>query len=1445
MEQETTTQAKPSSNVPKIGEFLQSCNKYFNDIVPEHIQQNRNLDDLFTDPTFPPNLNSLLSMKEDGTFIDQVNGAELAKNINADDIEWRRVSEVFKQFAIFEDLIEVSDIKQGGLTNCYFLSAVAALTEFPEMVLHKFVSKDPSKVGYYEIILFLDGKWQKVFVDDYFPFKKGTDEFAFSRTNGSEIWVILLEKAWAKVNGGYSNISTGSVSDPLQALTGFPVQTIDLSMLKRDDLWTQVVQADLSDKIMCTETRDEDTTEAKGLVKGHTYSLISAQQKKHNNDVIQLIKLLNPWGTKEWNGDWGDDSDKWDEETTKYYEKLTKADGMFFMAAQDYHMYFSYLHVARAMYNTHVKSYIIDERISKYAQVFKFSLAQESQVSLAVIFRSWRFHRNLQNINRPFSLVVAKVDDEGKVISVDGDFSSEKNIEFNKPLSPGNYFVWLCNPLPEPKDQPFEYIFRICCADLQVEYCGIDKDISFLKDLIISHRQVLTAQELGQEKGKPKKLNDFKIYPYKNLKNAGLDIMVGLNGRAKPITVRMSANFDPKYSFLFEEQGPNAVHNIASEDGIAVIACRVWDTLVPMKFVHTAKPGTTATPRPAREATLSKLVENLDTFEYLIPGAAELKISTKFNKLNAEGNYTFKNLEECSSKITKKIIKKLKQNEHLYQQISDSEFLLKAQPGDESDTRLYLSIKVAHDGRYLGLIDEFGKYCGIGGFTYQPDEDYYIGEWRDGRRHGQGKYYNAQGQQVYKGGYWKNMRNGKGLYRDGSTVYEGDFKADSYNGIGVQKTPMIVYKGQFENGVKHGVGVEYDIKTRSIYFIEYRHNSSLRTDPNVPVEYFEKFKNSLLDPTAYLDYVTERIKLIPIVSMQEKHYRKRENDKMLLLQERPNNRFLVEIYLELCQDYYDYPITITHGNEFDEIRTKKENPDFARHVKSLDLYVFNCPSKQLKYIFDGQKNIIFCQSTSLKYYFFKNGEHVITSEGSDITSPCEVIYNWPYKGSWKGQLNENGNLDGNGLFSYWGRDSVAPVSYSNNQVSDVQDEISRQEKIAELQKLFFDLPLTGTITETTEYCTRRFDKYLEHNKEIAGSNVQERNTWTYSNAQDLINTLITNIPFVDFVQIENTEITSPIDQEINLSLFNDHKLNIQLKFEDEIKEKAQSEEKQSQRIVKFNINGQIHDVFVFGTEESPEGNISAIATRAKTLDRTMGMKYCTTAPEFAKKNLYYFGDLDSQGRKTLAGSQHYEEDTVAWSGYYWDNNRRGPGAVDSQLVAFCSNDIPISISLINKAKGVVKIKEPEKYFPEELQALFPDKFEEYVGYFRNMMDLSIQDHSFNTSLYWGSKYVLNGFYIGQLNFARQAHGRGMIIYNNFDKGVFIGTWLSGMRHGNGVQIVDGQPIPDVYFLDRPADMFKKAENSLLQFSQDGFYDPQGIAELRQVSDIVKEAEKYF
>jgi hypothetical protein len=69
-----------------------------------------------------------------------------------------------------------------------------------------------------------------VVIDDYLPVDplSGSLAFAHSELKGLEIWICLIEKAWAKLHGSYAAIISSSSDKVYPHLTNKPTIYIDL-----------------------------------------------------------------------------------------------------------------------------------------------------------------------------------------------------------------------------------------------------------------------------------------------------------------------------------------------------------------------------------------------------------------------------------------------------------------------------------------------------------------------------------------------------------------------------------------------------------------------------------------------------------------------------------------------------------------------------------------------------------------------------------------------------------------------------------------------------------------------------------------------------------------------------------------------------------------------------------------------------------------------------------------------------------------------------------------------------------------------------------------------------------------------------------------------------------------------------------------------------------------
>ncbi|XP_069952528.1 calpain-B isoform X3 [Cherax quadricarinatus] len=168
---------------------------------------------LYEDPEFPPNDYSIA-----------FNGVTRRSYV------WKRPHEVIENPRFFIDGATRFDIQQGELGDCWLLAAVSNLTLNPQL-FHVVVPRDQGFVEFYAGIFHFKfwqyGKWQEVVVDDMLPTYNNQLVFMHSKTK-NEFWCALLEKAYAKVYGGYEALRGGNINESMVDLTGGVVEMIDL-----------------------------------------------------------------------------------------------------------------------------------------------------------------------------------------------------------------------------------------------------------------------------------------------------------------------------------------------------------------------------------------------------------------------------------------------------------------------------------------------------------------------------------------------------------------------------------------------------------------------------------------------------------------------------------------------------------------------------------------------------------------------------------------------------------------------------------------------------------------------------------------------------------------------------------------------------------------------------------------------------------------------------------------------------------------------------------------------------------------------------------------------------------------------------------------------------------------------------------------------------------------
>jgi calpain-15 len=411
---------------------------------------------LFEDPNFPPNANSLLGLDSNGKPIDSKAYNEKARNINTSEVGFARAKDIFgDKYKLFSEKIEMDDVIQGKLGDCYFLSSVANLCKFPSLIMKLFKTKEKNADGFYEILLYIDGRPQIVIVDDYLPVDKRTKRPVYAQSKGNEIWVMLLEKAWAKVNGGYANIISGLPCEALEFLTGLGSLSYDTENMDADDIneyKNEIVKnvqiADQNNCLISCSTSSNPQIEKVGLVEGHAYTLISFTQiTTSQGKKVYLFKIRNPWSQGEWNGDWSDKSSLWDSKAKSQVQFQNKEDGVFFMSDTDFFKYFTHVEICYILYDSISVTYTIEgEENLKDASVFNIQTEGEGFLSVSVLRKSWRANRELRDKILPTHISIVKYDPKPKnrlktFSDYNGTFESFQTCALNVKVVKGNYLI--------------------------------------------------------------------------------------------------------------------------------------------------------------------------------------------------------------------------------------------------------------------------------------------------------------------------------------------------------------------------------------------------------------------------------------------------------------------------------------------------------------------------------------------------------------------------------------------------------------------------------------------------------------------------------------------------------------------------------------------------------------------------------------------------------------------------------------------------------------------------------------------------------------------------------------------------------------------------------------------------------------------------------------------
>ena len=238
-------------------------------------------------------------------------------------------------------------INKGLWENNYFLNVIYSLLKYPSIIYKLFPSISRTKNSLYGVFLRINGIWKLVIIDDYIPYLFNHEYnkiFSYSSLNESYIWLNLLEKAYAKLCGGYDKIQNGEVTEIFDILTDTYTEKYDLvsfnklyliSKLKQDiNINKYIVFAKTNNKILFNN----------GLLSGENYLIEEIKLFKNSEINEYILKLRNNFSNLKYIGEWGIGSKKW---TTSFKKDYPKNNSEIYISFEELFKYFTSLYISK------------------------------------------------------------------------------------------------------------------------------------------------------------------------------------------------------------------------------------------------------------------------------------------------------------------------------------------------------------------------------------------------------------------------------------------------------------------------------------------------------------------------------------------------------------------------------------------------------------------------------------------------------------------------------------------------------------------------------------------------------------------------------------------------------------------------------------------------------------------------------------------------------------------------------------------------------------------------------------------------------------------------------------------------------------------------------------------------------------------------------------------
>ncbi|PIC29023.1 hypothetical protein B9Z55_020750 [Caenorhabditis nigoni] len=332
---------------------------------------------------------------------------------------------------------------QAGVGNCWLMASLMAIAQRKEILETVLPKRDYAlDCGLVQVRLFVDGRWQVIKIDFYVPHKNGIERC--SKMPKKQMWVAMIEKAYAKVKGSFGGLNGGQSHIAFKCLTGAEGKQVKINKdTNTDKLWEDLIKYYSCGNLLAAGTpniKDNEEElkrfEAINIGYNHAYAILGF--KEHNGH--RLINLGNPGLTK-FTGRFSELPGYDDRETVSnfclvdhflYYHKI------FWMDIEDFVLFFTHFYVCE--YRPGWEDYSMRQKIKresgKDTQILRLEVHERCEAIIGTM-------KHCDGLVYDTFLNIHKCTPNGKCGSlISSTYASADDIHADPMfLDPGVYFV--------------------------------------------------------------------------------------------------------------------------------------------------------------------------------------------------------------------------------------------------------------------------------------------------------------------------------------------------------------------------------------------------------------------------------------------------------------------------------------------------------------------------------------------------------------------------------------------------------------------------------------------------------------------------------------------------------------------------------------------------------------------------------------------------------------------------------------------------------------------------------------------------------------------------------------------------------------------------------------------------------------------------------------------